>query len=70
MAAGSWPPCSAALAGDAAPAAHGADQGPWESDTFAEDAKLSLGLLADGVASTYEPRARFMLTGGFTAAYC
>lgn len=43
---------------DAAPAAHGADQGPWESDTFAEDAKLSLGLLADGVASTYEPRAR------------
>jgi cellulose synthase/poly-beta-1,6-N-acetylglucosamine synthase-like glycosyltransferase len=32
-------------------------QGPWETDTFAEDAKLSLSLLAFGVGSVYEPAA-------------
>jgi cellulose synthase/poly-beta-1,6-N-acetylglucosamine synthase-like glycosyltransferase len=37
-----------------APADH---QGPWETDTFAEDAKLSLSLLATGSGSVYEPAA-------------
>ncbi len=31
--------------------------GPWETDTFAEDAKLSLALLSTGVDIVYEPRA-------------
>lgn len=31
--------------------------GPWEGDTFAEDADLTLGVLLTGHAVTYEPRA-------------
>jgi len=32
-------------------------EGPWETDTFAEDAKLSLSLLATGRGAVYEPLA-------------
>src|SRR5262249_40419781 len=31
--------------------------GPWESDTFAEDTKLSLSILASGADIVYEPAA-------------
>ena len=38
-----------------APGAH--VYGPWENDTFAEDADLTLGVLLTGHGVIYEPRA-------------